>query len=127
MVEDLGYNIHIHAVPTVRENSGLALSSRNSYLDSEHLKRAQCLQAVLRETAERASQAGVELSALEALAESRLDKHQLGVEYVAIRRANDLAVPANGDQDLRLLAAVRCGKTRLIDNLKINRACNHGS
>lgn len=126
MAEDLGYDIHIHAVPTVREHSGLALSSRNSYLDSEQLKRAQCLQAVLRETAARASRAGVDLSALEILAERQLEQHQLDVEYVAIRRAKDLAVPAIDDQDLRLLAAVRCGKTRLIDNLKINRACNNG-
>jgi pantoate--beta-alanine ligase len=126
MVEDLGYDIHIHAVPTVREHSGLALSSRNSYLDGEQLERAQCLQAVLRDTAARAGQAGVKLSVLENLAEIQLIKHKLGVEYVSIRRAKDLAVPGNNDRDLRLLAAVRCGKTRLIDNLIINRACNNG-
>ncbi len=126
MVEDLGYDIHIHAVPTVREHSGLALSSRNSYLDSEQLERARCLQAVLRDTVVRAGQAGVELSRLEDLAQIQLKKHQLDVEYVAIRRAKDLAVPGRNDKDLRLLAAVRCGKTRLIDNLKINRTCNNG-
>ncbi len=126
MVEDLGYDIHIHAVPTVREHSGLALSSRNSYLDSEQLERAQCLQAVLRGTAARAGQAGVDLSLLEDMAEIQLKKHKLGVEYVAIRRARDLVVPGDHDRDLRLLAAVRCGNTRLIDNLKINRACNNG-
>ena len=126
MVEDLGYDIDIHAVPTVREPSGLALSSRNSYLNSEHLARAQCLQAVLRDTAARAAQAGMDLSLLEDMAKIQLKKHKLGVEYVAIRRAKDLAVPGNTDQDLRLLAAVRCGKTRLIDNFKINRACNNG-
>jgi len=119
-------DIHIQAVPTVTENSGLALSSRNSYLDSEQLKQAQCLQAVLRDTVAHASQAGVVLSKLEDLAKSQLEQRQLDVEYVAIRRAKDLAVPAKYDQDLRLLAAVRCGKTRLIDNLKINRTCNHG-
>jgi pantoate--beta-alanine ligase len=126
MVEDLGYDIHIHAVPTVREHSGLALSSRNSYLDREQLERAQCLQAVLKDTAARAGQTGVDLSLLEDMAEIQLKKHQLDVEYVAIRRAQDLAVPGNNDQNLRLLAAVRCGKTRLIDNLRINRACNNG-
>jgi pantoate--beta-alanine ligase len=126
MVEDLGYDIHIHAVPTVREHSGLALSSRNSYLDSEQLERAQCLQAVLRDTATRAGQAGVDFSSLEELANIQLKKHQLGVDYVAIRRAKDLAAPANSDEDLRLLAAVWCGKTRLIDNLKIIRTCNNG-
>jgi len=126
MVEDLGYDIHIHAVPTVREDSGLALSSRNSYLDSEQLEKAQSLQAVLRETAARAGQAGVDLSLLENKAEAQLEKYQLAVEYVAIRRAKDLAAPGNTDQDLRLLAAVWCEKTRLIDNLKIHRTCNNG-
>jgi pantoate--beta-alanine ligase len=125
MVEDLGYDIHIHAVPTVREHSGLALSSRNCYLDSEQLQRAQCLQAVLLDTAARAGQAGMDLSLLEDQANIQLKKHQLGVDYVAIRRANDLAAPVDSDQDLRLLAAVWCGKTRLIDNLKIDRTCNH--
>ncbi len=125
MVEDMGYDIHIHATPTVRENSGLALSSRNSYLDKEQLETAQCLQLVLRDTAARASQAGMELSALENLAKDQLNKHELGVEYVVIRRAMDLEMPAHCDQDLRILAAVWCGKTRLIDNLQINRTCNH--
>ena len=126
LVEDLGYDIQIHAVPTVREHNGLALSSRNSYLDNEQLESAQCLQSVLVDTAARAGQAGVELSLLEELAETQLKKHQLDVDYVAIRRAKDLAAPGNNDQDLRLLAAVWCGKTRLIDNLNINRTCNNG-
>jgi len=127
MVEDLGYDIYVHAVPTVREPSGLALSSRNSYLDSEQLERARFLHLVLQDTAARAAQAGVELSLLENMAKNQLKKHQLGVEYVSIRRAKDLAAPGNSDRDLRLLAAVRCGKARLIDNLELNRACNNGS
>jgi pantoate--beta-alanine ligase len=126
LVDDLGYDIQIHAVPTVREHSGLALSSRNSYLDKEQLERAQCLQSVLVDTAARAGQVGEDLSLLEELAEIQLKKHQLGVDYVAIRRAKDLAAPGNNDQDLRLLAAVWCGKTRLIDNVKIIRTCNNG-
>jgi pantoate--beta-alanine ligase len=81
---------------------------------------------VLQDTATRAGQAGVDLSSLEDLADIQLKKHQLGVDYVAIRRAKDLATPANSDEDLRLLAAVWCGKTRLIDNLKIIRTCNNG-
>jgi len=127
MVEDLSYDIKIHAVPTIREASGLAMSSRNSYLNHEQLEVAQCLQAVLRETATSACNAGAKFSSLEEQAEVQLEKQQLAVEYVAIRRANDLAVPLKGDRDLRILAAVRCGKTRLIDNFKIDRACNNGN
>jgi pantoate--beta-alanine ligase len=126
MAEDMAYDIKIHAVPTVREASGLAMSSRNSYLNNEQLEAAQCLQAVLQETATGACKAGAEYSLLEEQAGVQLEKQQLAVEYVAIRRAIDLAVPLDGDRDLRILAAVRCGKTRLIDNLKIDRTCNNG-
>ena len=127
MVEDLSYDIKIHAVSTVREASGLAMSSRNSYLNHEQLEAAQCLQAVLRETATGACNGVAKFSSLEEQAEVQLEKQQLTVEYVAIRRAIDLAEPLDGDRDLRILAAVRCGKTRLIDNLKIDRACNNGN
>lgn len=127
MVDDLGYDIHIHAVPTVREPGGLALSSRNSYLDIAQLEQARCLQAVLRDTAVRAGKARADLSKLENQAKIQLEKHKLEVDYVVIRRASDLGVPGNDDQDLRLLVAVHCGNTRLIDNLKIDRACNNGS
>ena len=127
MVEDQAYDIKIHAVPTVREDSGLAMSSRNSYLSNEQLETAQCLQAVLRETVTGACKAGAKFSLLEEQAGDLLEKQKLDVEYVAIRRAIDLAVPLNGDRDLRILAAVRCGKIRLIDNIKIDRACNNGN
>ncbi len=127
MVEDLAYDIKILAVPTVREASGLAMSSRNSYLDNEQLDAAKCLQAVLHATATGACKAGARFSLLEEQARIQLEKQQLDVEYLAIRRASDLAPPLTGDRDLRILAAVRCGKTRLIDNLKIEKACNNGN
>ena len=126
LVEDLGYDIQIHAVPTVREHSGLALSSRNSYLDNEATGESPVPAVCADRYGRTCRQAGVELSLLEELAENQLKKHQLGVDYVAIRRAKDLAAPGNNDQDLRLLAAVWCGKTRLIDNVKIIRTCNNG-
>jgi pantoate--beta-alanine ligase len=103
------------------------MSSRNSYLDNEQLKAAKCLQAVLHATATGAYKAGARFSLLEEQARIQLEKQQLDVEYLAIRRASDLAPPLTGDRDLRILAAVRCGKTRLIDNLKIEKACNNGN
>jgi pantoate--beta-alanine ligase len=127
MAEDLAYDIKIHAVPTVREASGLAMSSRNSQLDNEQMKAAQCLQVVLSETATGASKAVAKFSLLEEQARIQLEKQELDVEYLTIRRAIDLAAPLSGDQDLRILAAVWCGKTRLIDNLKIDKACNNGN
>lgn len=126
MVEDLGYPIRIHAIATVREDSGLALSSRNNYLDSDQRDQAQYLQRVLRDTAILAGETGANFSMLEEQAGKQIRQHQLDVEYVAIRRANDLGIPVNSDKNLRILAAVWCGKTRLIDNFKVSRACNNG-
>jgi pantoate--beta-alanine ligase len=117
MIHDLGYAIRIHALPTVREGGGLALSSRNNYLDSGQKRAAESLFRVLQDTAALAADPGADLSSLEKQAEERLNNHGLKADYVAIRRANDLGMPREGDRPLRILAAVWCGETRLIDNL----------
>jgi pantoate--beta-alanine ligase len=125
MVEDMGFDIRIHGVPTVRESSGLALSSRNNYLDEQQRSAARNLFRVLQETADLATAPGTDFSSLEHRAEERLEAHGLVPEYVAIRRAADLKLPRAEDRTLRILAAAHCGGTRLIDNLELNRACNH--
>lgn len=126
MVDDMGFDIHIHAVPTVRESQGLALSSRNNYLDSQQHTAAQQLFAVLNEAAVLLADSGADFSDLERQSEERLRQFGLEPEYVAIRRAEDLEPPQSRDRELRILAAVRCGTTRLIDNLSLKRACNNG-
>jgi len=120
MVGDLGFDIDIHAVPTVRESNGLAMSSRNCYLDPQQHEAAQKLFAVLQETAEPGLDSVADYSSLEERAEQRLRHFGLQPEYVAIRRSDNLQPPREGDRALRILAAVRCGKTRLIDNLGLN-------
>jgi pantoate--beta-alanine ligase len=125
MVDDMGFDIHIHAVPTVRESQGLALSSRNNYLDSQQHAAAQQLFAVLKEAAVLVADSGADFSVLERQSEERLRQFGLEPEYVAIRRAEDLDLPQNRDRELRILAAVHCGTTRLIDNLSLKRACNN--
>jgi len=120
MVDDMGFDIDIHAVATVRESNGLALSSRNNYLNPDQQAVAQNLFVVLQSTAELGSAPGADFSSLEKLAEERLKHHGLDPEYVAIRRADDLELPRGGDRALRILAAAWCGKIRLIDNLNLN-------
>jgi len=120
MVEDMGYDIRIHALPTVREETGLAMSSRNSYLDPAQQDAARHLFSVLKDTARLASKPNANYRNLENLAKNRLKNHELIADYVEIRRADDLGVPGLGDTALRLLAAVWCGKTRLIDNLDLH-------
>lgn len=125
MAEDMGFDIGIHGIETVRESGGLALSSRNHYLDSRQLEVARNLFTVLQDTATRGALPGADFPELERRAEERLQAFGLAPEYVAIRRAGDLKPPREEDLALRILAAVRCGRTRLIDNLALIRACNH--
>ena len=121
MVDDLGYGIRIVAVPTVREASGLAISSRNNYLDPPQRKAAGELSAVLVEAADRIGKAGADPEGAEADAGRSLERRGFRVDYVAIRRAEDLGRPGKADRRLRILAAAWCGRTRLIDNVEIIR------
>ena len=119
MAGDLGFEIDIHAAATIRSADGLALSSRNSYLDAAQVEAANALNLVLADAAKSASGSGHDLGGLEKAAAAALEAAGLKVDYVAIRRARDLAPPRAGDRNLRVLAAVWCGQTRLIDNMPI--------
>ena len=120
MVEDLGYPLRILPVPTVRESSGLAMSSRNNYLDQQQMQAAVQLNSVLADAARRVMAASQEPAQIESWAIDELERLGFRVDYVALRRASDLAEPGVGDRDLRILAAAHCGKTRLIDNLPVS-------
>ena len=119
MVEDLFYAIEVIAVPTVREEGGLAMSSRNNYLEEKQRKAAGELNRALRVLADRIRQSAVDFESAEQKAAEHLEQRGLAVDYVAVRRTADLARPRPGDRELRVLAAVWCGKTRLIDNVPI--------
>lgn len=119
MVDDMGYPIEIVAHPTVREAGGLAMSSRNRYLNEDEMSAAVQLNRVLGEAAERFA-AGSSRQQIEEAATVQLEKLGFDVDYVALRRAWDLKIPDHGEGPLRLLAAARCGATRLIDNISIN-------
>jgi pantoate--beta-alanine ligase len=119
LVLDLGYPVRIAAVATVRGPAGLALSSRNRYLDENQRTAAQQLNAVLQGAASQVADASTHLPEVERAAHAKLEQAGLRVDYVAVRRARDLAKPSADDPDLRILAAVWSGATRLIDN----RAC----
>jgi pantoate--beta-alanine ligase len=119
LVDDMAYPVEIVAHPTVREAGGLAMSSRNRYLDEEEMAAAVQLNRVLREAAEFFAQQAAREQVEEA-AVAQLEKLGFDVDYVAVRRARDLEIPGPGERNLRLLAAARCGATRLIDNISIN-------
>ena len=121
MVDDLGYGIRIIPVPTVRETSGLAMSSRNNYLDPEQRKAAAELNTVLLQSAGRIRGHAAEPDEVEHDATVQLEGLGFRVDYVAIRRANDLGKPREIDRQLRILVAAWYGQTRLIDNLEVIR------
>ena len=118
MVRDLDFPIDVVVAPTVREESGLAMSSRNSYLDGAARQRATLLSRALR--AMDAALAGGETSgdALARIGRALLETERgIAVEYLAVVDADDLA-PAERVRpgDVAIVAA-RLGTTRLIDNL----------
>ena len=121
MVYDLGYNIRIVPVPTVRESSGLAMSSRNNYLESAERASAGRLNAVLLDAAGQINDGAEDFSRVEQDTISILEESGFRVDYVAVRRAGDLDLPRSDDQELRVLAAVWSGLTRLIDNVGVIR------
>jgi pantoate--beta-alanine ligase len=120
MVSDLALPMAIQGVATVREADGLALSSRNGYLDPAQRQRAPVLYRELRRLAERLAEGEEEYPALEGEAAQRLAGDGLPPDYVAIRRADDLQLPQPEDRELVVLAAVRLGATRLIDNIQVS-------
>ena len=121
MVEDLGHDIRILQIPTVREQGGLAMSSRNRYLNGDERTIALELNRVLAAAAGQIGD-GADVRPVEEAAADRLRRAGFEVDYVAVRRAEDLECAEPDDCDLRVLAAVRCGETRLIDNLPARRA-----
>lgn len=121
MVEDLAMPVRVEGIETVRETDGLAMSSRNGYLTEAERQIAPALYATLRRVAQRLSQGADDYAALETEAGRQLDTQGLRTDYVAIRAADDLAVPPPGAPRLVILAAAYLGKARLIDNLEVER------
>ncbi len=118
MVEQLALPVEIVGGETTRANDGLALSSRNGYLDAAQRAEAVALSRELKAIAAQVAQGRTDWPALEAAAMRVLTGRGWQPDYVAIRRRSDLGAPAAGDA-LVVLAAARLGSTRLIDNLEI--------
>ncbi|WP_424988036.1 pantoate--beta-alanine ligase [Microbulbifer sp. S227A] len=117
--EDLDLNCEIVPCPTVREDSGLALSSRNLRLDDAARQRASIIHATLSETA-RAIASGQEAGSALDKARGSLLAHGLGpIDYLEMRRERDLAVVQDNTAPARLFVAVWLDGVRLIDNLAI--------
>ena len=122
MVQQFALPIDIVGADTRRADDGLALSSRNGYLDAAQRQEAVALSHALRTLAEQAEAAGPaltsQLPALEAAALKALAERGWQPDYLTVRRRSDLQLPQAGDTSLVALGAARVGTTRLIDNLE---------
>jgi pantoate--beta-alanine ligase len=119
MVRDLDFPVQIEVLPTVREPDGLAMSSRNRYLDGDDRARAAGLNRAL-ERARQAAASGSSVEGAVAAAREELSRDGIEPEYVEARHADDLtpASSFNGRPVLVALAA-QVGPARLIDNVLI--------
>jgi pantoate--beta-alanine ligase len=117
MVRDLNFNIDIIAVPTVREEDGLACSSRNQYLNSDERKQAPVLNKALQAAANSGKKSASEIVELarEVINEAPLAR----IDYLELVAAGTLEPVQSAGPNTVLLMAVFFGKTRLIDNVRL--------
>lgn len=118
MVRDLQLPIQIVGVPTRRERDGLAMSSRNQYLEATERQTAAVIHATLLTIAHELKGGARNYEGLEQAGVQALQAHGFVPQYVAIRTP-DLQSPASENKHLVVLAAAFLGKTRLIDNLSV--------
>ena len=117
LAADLKLPVTVASVPTVREADGLAMSSRNRYLDPRERRRAPRLYRSLLEAADRIRGGERDYHALGLHYMQALERAGFRPEYFTARRAADLASPAPGEAEIVLLAAAWLGRARLIDNV----------
>ncbi len=117
MVEDLAMPVEIIGKPTVREADGLAMSSRNGYLNREERERAPALYRTMQDTALALKSGRSDYMELERRAIEALEIAGFRPDYFVIRDAGNLQSPQEKSAELVILAAAFLGTTRLIDNL----------
>jgi pantoate--beta-alanine ligase len=126
MVRDLGLDAEIVVLPIVREESGLAMSSRNAYLDDPERRAATVLNRALSQARAAHDDGERNAARLLELVRSTIETESLArIDYVSLNDAETLAkLEKLGDRPALLSLAVFFGKTRLIDNVVLGSARN---
>lgn len=121
MVRDLDMPIEVVGRPTVREQDGLALSSRNHYLSADQRERAQAIAHGLRAAASAWAQGERDADRLRSLAREPIDAAFDSIDYVAIVDPDELEMRTGpvADERAMIVVAAHLGSTRLIDNLEL--------
>ena len=121
MERDLDFGIEIIAAPTAREESGLAMSSRNNYLtDVQRNQIAPGLYSEMKKIKEAIVEGNKDYLSLQENTISNLTKQGFKPDYIEVRNANDLSIATKDSDDLVILASAWLGKARLIDNLTVS-------
>ena len=120
LVRDLHLPIELIGVPTVREADGLAMSSRNGYLNEQERATAPKIYQTLQQARDDLL-AGQTIADVEERAISVLTQSGFDVDYFKVARRSELQTAMPNDDALIILTAVKHGKTRLIDNLRLDR------
>ena len=121
MTEDLNSPVQIASAPICREHDGLAMSSRNRYLDPEQRALAPRLYATLLRVSDLLREDEESIEEIESRGLEMLRAEGFDPDYLAIRERHSLSEPGESDSDLVVLAAARLGKVRLIDNQTVDR------
>jgi len=121
MTRDLMMPIEVIGAPTVREEDGLAKSSRNGYLSEEERAIAPVVYQTLTHAARQLEAGSRDFAALEQEARDTLTKAGLRPDYFSIVNSLTLKPASDADKELTLLVAAFLGTTRLIDNLSVTR------
>lgn len=120
MCTDLSMNLNIHGVATVRDEDGLAMSSRNGYLTEEQRAKAPILYQTMQALADKLRNGRRDYRNLTKEASQTLNDAGFKIDYVEIRDQADLHHPTADEDELIILAAAFLGRTRLIDNLQVS-------
>ncbi len=119
MVAQLNLPVRIVGGETARAEDGLALSSRNQYLNAAERGEAIFLYQTLQGMRQAMLQGERDIERLQQQAVEALVARGWSVDYVAVRNQSDLLPASPGQRDLVVLAAARLGNTRLIDNIEV--------
>lgn len=122
MAQDLCLPVQIMGHPTIRAEDGLALSSRNGYLNAEQRAIAPVLQQTLQQIAAAVQSGRNDYMQIINEASQRLSDAGMRPDYLDLRNAENLAPVSDDTTDLVVLAAAYLGTTRLIDNLEFSRS-----
>jgi len=121
LVQDLNIDTKIVHCPTIRESDGLALSSRNRYLSESQRRQAASISAALRQGVKSIQLGKRHVPTIQREMKKILGKSKgIAIEYLAVCDAQNLEPLTVAKGSLVLLAAVRLGQVRLIDNMCIN-------